>query len=270
MKNLILGLLIVNGLCVLAQGNCEVYKFSGDSTRYKACLKCEEAKFYQFDIRYQSIMDEAIILDSTYAYPFKAKSTAYLKSGDFIRWKYYIDKAVELDPKSNLGYRASCRYQFFRDYDGCIADIEKLDSLIDGDIGEIHNGDYHLKMLLAISYDAIGDTEKALALMNEHMNQANYYALIYDYVLRGFIHNKLQNYELAIDDFKRQEEIGDLAENQFYLSKAYNALGMEAECIVSLKKAKELYQSEIRMNDPYTEPYAKIYLQDIQMELEKH
>lgn len=63
------------------QGNCENYKLKGDSVRYKACKKCEEAEgFYQFHIEFHKIFDKAIAIDPSYAYPYQEKSVAYLKS----------------------------------------------------------------------------------------------------------------------------------------------------------------------------------------------
>ena len=67
------------------QKNCNIYKHNGNIIRYNACLKCEEANiYYQFSKEFQEICDEAISIDSNYAYPYVAKSVAYLKSGDFV------------------------------------------------------------------------------------------------------------------------------------------------------------------------------------------
>ncbi|WP_321538873.1 tetratricopeptide repeat protein [Flavobacterium piscinae] len=82
---------------------------------------------YQFSKEYQSILNESLKIDSTFDYAYWAKSIAYLKSGDFITWKKLIDKAVDLNPVEYLGYRGWCRYQFFRDYEGAINDIEALE-----------------------------------------------------------------------------------------------------------------------------------------------
>src|SRR5690606_11486794 len=147
MKIFNLLILIFISQFLTAQPNCEVYKFSGDTLKYKACKKAMEVSgHYQFSKEYQTILDEAIKIDPTFDYAYWAKSIAYLKSGDFITWKTLIDKAVELNANEHLGYRGWCRYQFFRDYKGAIADIEKLDSLVTYDIGQSQNGTYHLNI----------------------------------------------------------------------------------------------------------------------------
>lgn len=250
--------------------NCNSYKFKGDTIRYTSCLKCEEAyRYYQFTSEFQSIMDNAIEIDSSFYVPYKAKSVAYLKSGDFINWKRLIDKAVNCDEVAVLGYRASCRYQFFRDYEGCIKDIERLDSLVTWDIGEIHNGDYHLNVIKAISYDALGETTEAIAIMEKHMSQDNYFALLYDYLLLGYFYLKQGEYTKAELLFLQQKEVNDIAENEFYLAKTYALMNNRVESRKWISSAKAKYLAQNVMFDTYTEPYAKIYLSDIETLLEE-
>lgn len=268
-KQLISFLFIVLSQSVVGQ-NCNTYKLEGDTTRYQSCLKCNEAyKHYQFSREFQSIMDSAIEIDPNFYLPYKAKSTAYLKSGDFITWKVLIDKAVECDLIAVLGYRASCRYQFFRDYVGCIKDIEQLDSLVNYDIGEIHNGDYHLNVIKAISYDALGQTTKAIAIMEEHMSQDSFYALLYDYFLLGYFYLKQDEYVKAEEHFHKQKELSDIAENEFYLAKTYALMGNTVKAKKWILSAKVKYLAQSVMFDTYTEPYGKIYLSDIEKLLDE-
>ena len=161
---LILNLFIL--IEISAQVNCKAFLYYGDTLKYNACLKAQERKgHYQFSRVFQQKLDESIEIDSTYSYAYTDKSIAYLKSGDFITWKELIDKAVKFDVKENLGYRAWCRYQFFRDYNGAIKDIEKLDSLVSYDIGYGANGDYHLNIVKAICFKAIGKKQEAIKII---------------------------------------------------------------------------------------------------------
>ena len=121
MKYINLTFLLFSFSSVIAQPNCEAFRYYGDTLKYLACNKAMEITgHYQFSREYQSILDEALAIDSTFDYAYWAKSIAYLKSGDFITWKELIDQAVKYKPESYLGYRGWCRYQFFRDYDGAI------------------------------------------------------------------------------------------------------------------------------------------------------
>lgn len=270
MRTVVLSILGTLTFQLATAQNCDLYLQEGDTLRHKACLKMDEAGYhYQFKREFQQILDTASQIDPTYYMPYKEKAVAYLKSGDFISWKRLIDRAVEADAKACLGYRASCRYQFFRDYEGCIKDIEQLDEMVDYDIGEIHNGDYHLHVIRAISYDALGDTDGAIEILNKHFSVENYFALLYDYLLQGMFYLKKKEYEQAKVFFEKQVEINDIAENQFYLAKVYEAMGDGEEAKRCLLKASEKYEMQYRMYDPYTEPYGKIYRSDIDDFLER-
>jgi hypothetical protein len=67
--------------------------------QYEACLIAEDAYINTINIAVntmklwikpsRNVLISPMLIDN--------KSTAYLKSGDFITWKYLIDKAVEYD-----------------------------------------------------------------------------------------------------------------------------------------------------------------------------
>jgi len=254
------------GLC--AQPNCEAYKYQGDDLKYRACKAAEKRSgHYQFSRAYQEALDEALAIDSTFAYAYKVKSTAYLKSGDFITWKKLIDQAVKYDAEGELFYRASCRYQFFRDYQGAINDIDLLDSLVDYDIGYSQNGDYHLNIIKALSYKGLGKPEKALEIFEMQLSDSSHFAGIYDYLHLGVLNLELGNYEKALQALKRQELENDIAENRFYMAQTYKALGEKEKCLENLMLAKEKYEARERMFDPYVEKMDQIFLTDILSEI---
>ncbi|WP_019039399.1 tetratricopeptide repeat protein [Psychroflexus tropicus] len=254
----------------LAQPNCEAYKYYGDTLKYEACKKAMEIKgHYQFSKEYQTVLDESIEIDPTFDYAYWAKSIAYLKSGDFVTWKKLIDKAVEYNPKEHLGYRGWCRYQFFRDYKGAIKDIEKLDSLVDYDIGQTQNGTYHLNIAKGMCYKAIGEKEKAIAILEKQikLNEEENFVGAYDYLHLGVLYLETEKFEKAVETFKKQSENNEVAENQYYLAMTYLKLDKPTEYKSCLDKAKELYIGERRMTDPYSNPMDKIYLENIENEL---
>ena len=253
-----------------AQPNCEAYKYYGDTLKYEACKKAMEIKgHYQFSKEYQTVLDKSIEIDPTFDYAYWAKSIAYLKSGDFVTWKKLIDKAVELKPKEHLGYRGWCRYQFFRDYKGAIEDIEKLDSLVDYDIGQSQNGTYHLNISKGLCYKAIGEKDKAMAILEKQikLNEEENFVGAYDYLHLGVLYLETEKLEKAVETFKKQSENNQLAENQYYLAMTYLKLDKPTEYKSCLDKAKELYIVERRMTDPYSNPMDKIYLKNIENEI---
>ncbi len=263
-------ILLLISLNSFAQPNCEAYKYYGDTLKYQACKKAMEIKgHYQFSKEYQTILDESIEIDPTFDYAYWAKSIAYLKSGDFVTWKKLIDKSVELKPKEHLGYRGWCRYQFFRDYKGAIKDIEKLDNLVDYDIGQSQNGTYHLNIAKGLCYRAIGEKEKAIAILEKQikLNELEEFIGANDYLHLGVLYLETEKFDKAIEVFKKQSEYNELAENQYYLALTYKKLNNMNEYKSCLEKAKELYVGGRKMSDPYSNPMDKIYLDNIENEI---
>lgn len=266
MKKLIQFILVVTPLVTQAQINCEVFR--ADSARYQACLKSQQTSgHYQFSRKYQEVLDEALAIDSTYAPAYKAKSVAYLKSGDFIGWKRLMDKAVALAPKDYLGYRGWCRYQFFRDYAGAIADIERLDSLVDYDIGTSANGVYHLQVARALCYKALGQPEKAIAITEQQFQNPEHILGNYDYLHLGILYLESGQPEKALQEFEKQQAYNPMADAAYYAAQAYSELNQSEKAYAQLLQAKKLYQQDLHMFDPYTEVMDRIYLRQIEDKL---
>jgi len=247
-----------------AQPNCNAFLYQGDTLQYKACKIAETAeKHYQFTREFQEIYDEAIKIAPNFAYAYREKSTAYLKSGDFLMWKKLIDKAVELDFGLNLGYRAWCRYQYFRDYKGAIADIEELEQRTKYDVGYSINGDYHLNIAKGICYSALQQKHKAIEIFNKQLHTKNYDPGLYDYYQLGVTYYELKDYSNALKSFEKQNSINEIADNSFYLAKVYQILKNEANYKKYKEIAIKLYQENKKMYDPYTLHFNQVYYSTI-------
>lgn len=255
-------LIIISSLW--GQPNCNYFKLQGDIKKYEACqASLKAAGHYQFSKAYQEALDESIAIDSTFAYAYRAKSTAYLKSGDFVTWKELMDKAVALDPQDNLDYRGWCRFQFFRDYQGAIDDILLLKKINKNQIGFSVNGDYHLDIALALCYKSIGKKEEAISILENKLAEPNFSPGLYDHIHLGVLYGEAGRLEEALEAFQTQEKINDLAENRFYTALIYKYSGDEKNYKSNLEKAKLYYKQDKKLFDPYTEPIDKIYMADI-------
>lgn len=250
---------------LFAQPNCNAFLYQGDTLQYKACKLVEniDDTYSQFSREFQEKYDEAIQICPNFDYAYREKSTAYLKSGDFLTWKKLIDKAVDLNFGLNLGYRAWCRYQFFRDYKGAIKDIEKLDSLVKYDIGYSQNGDYHLNITKAICYSALNQKRKAIKIFNEQLHTKNYDAGLYDYYQLGVTYYEIKEYKNALKSFEKQTEINEFADNSYYKSKVYKTLKREKEYLKYKDIALKLYKENKRLFDPYTHHFNTVYYDTI-------
>ncbi len=268
MKNWILFLFFIIFNYSFGQPICNAYKQQGDMLKFRACKKAEETKgYYQFTKVYQEILDEALEIDSTYAYAYQAKGYAYLKSGDFITWEKLLGKAVKYEEEGHLGYRGWCRYQFFRDYQGAIGDIERLEKISKGDIGFGQNGDYHLIIAKALCYKGVGNKEKAINIINEQLNLEDHFVGLYDYLHLGVLYLETGEFDKAIAAFKVQEQENTLADNEFYMAMAYKSLQDKLNYKEHLQKSYDLYQKRSHMFDPYTHQMDRVYLSDIEDEM---
>lgn len=265
MKNLIY-ILFFFPVYLFAQPNCKAYLYTGDTLQYLACLEAEKAnQYYQFQREFQETLDNSIRICPYFAYGYRAKATAYLKSGDFLTWKKLIDKAVECDSVENLGYRGWCRYQYFRDYKGAIADFETLENLVD-EVGYSANGDYHLNIAKGICYSALGQKEKAIRIFNDQLNRKDYFPGLYDYYQLGVTYYELEDYDKALSAFEKQSEINNFANNAYYKCKVYKTVGNHAEYLKQKEIALQLAAENRKMFDEYTHHYNSVYLETIRNE----
>lgn len=260
--------ILLTSLSTTGQVNCNVYK--NDPACFKACELSEEAGNYQGAAYSQQMFDKAIDLCPTFDHAWFEKSVPYLKRGQFVEWKKLIDKAVELNPLAHLGYRGWCRYQFLRDYKGAIADLERLDSLTAFDIGYSVNGDYHLKIALAICYKEDGQVQKGISVIENYKKSKEYVRGPYEDLHLGVMKYLIKDYEGATMAFNRQIAYNDFqAENYYYLALIAEELRNEEAFVSNLQKAKAYYQAGKHLRDPYTHHADRVFLEEIELLLKK-
>jgi tetratricopeptide (TPR) repeat protein len=268
MKRSFILLLLLSPICSIAQPNCNVYKMKNDQACYEACVLATEGGGAQGSRHSQLKFDKAIEQCPSLDYAFMEKSVPYLKRGDFITWKKIIDQAVVLNPMGHLGYRGWCRYQFLRDYKGAIADFERLDSVTKFDIGYSQNGDYQLNIAKALCYKALGEKKKAIEIIEKQLSEKGYAAFPYDYLHLGVLKMEIGDDAGGIEFLMKSITLNDyFAEPYYYLGLIYKKQKLAKESKENLEKAKAYYLKGYKRSDPYTHPMDKIYLTDIEKEL---
>jgi len=222
-----------------SQGNCNLY----EGRCKESCELAYKANKGQGSRKSQKLFDKCIALCPTFAYAFYEKSTPYLKQGLFKEWKELMDKAVQYDP-SYLLNRGCNQIQFIRNYEMGVKDLDSLVTLRKSiEIGFNPSGEYHAQLLRAISYQKLGNLDKAIALSEELLNSKNYYQGPYDYFHIGIINLEAGNIERAEEAFVKQNEYDEKAENYFYLSKVSEKKGEPTEQLELLEKAMETYET---------------------------
>jgi tetratricopeptide (TPR) repeat protein len=265
----ILFVLIIGSISLDAQKNCNVYKYRGDDTCYTACKTAIEAEDYiEGSQASQILLSRSIDQCNNMDYAYYKKSIPFLKTGDFVEWRLLIDQAVKINPAVYLGYRAYCRFNFLRDIDGALSDINQLDDMYNGDIGYAESGIYHLNVIKALCYKEKGQTTKAIKQMTAQLNTVNYVPGYYDYLHLGVMKLEAQDFPGAERTLQKQIEHNDyIAETYFFLALAKQGLGKNYESLNLLETALEKYKKGERRYSPYTTPIDKIYLIDIENEL---
>lgn len=268
-KLLLLSLLFLP-VNVISQVNCGAL-FEKGLPCYEACVMVYEQEGGVKNMpqgSYASIngLDSAIAICPGFADLYYMRAIPYLKRGEFITWKKIIDKAVENDSILYLGYRGGARFMFLRDYEGAIKDIEDLKQMGNWDIGTIYNGEYHLEVIRALSYRGIGDTLKAVSILQKHIDS---YTIIgnYDYFHLGVMLYQLKKYDEAEKAFKRQIAIRNYyADTYYYLALVNEEQGNFPEYYSNLKRAFGFYKEGkcVRGLDSFMDYPDKVYLKQIE------
>ncbi|MBC7773987.1 MAG: hypothetical protein H7246_01010 [Phycisphaerae bacterium] len=252
-----------------AQINCNVYKWAGDTTCFRACKIYETASHTRQGSRFsQMLYDSVIALCPSFDMAYMEKAVPYLKRGDFVTWRIWIDRAVALNPKEQLGYRGWCRYQFLRDYAGALADLEALEKIKQPNIGYSVNGDYHLMIAKALCYKGLGQKEKAIRTIETQLATPSYEPGYYDYLHLAVLKIETGDLQEAIRILEKQKTLSaDFAETYYYLAMAYKQSDQRPKMLENLALAQKLYQEGRHRTDPYDNPDDRIYREDIEKAL---
>lgn len=243
----------------IAQVNCNAVE--GENCK-KACELYNWASDRQGSRESQEAFDKAIGLCPDFSNSYMEKAVPYLKNGDFVTWKVLIDKAVAVDPKMHLGYRGWCKFQFLRDYNGAVQDLEALKKYYPEDLGRSLNGDYHLEVVKAMAYSALGQKEKAAAIIEKALLSKGYFKGMYDHYQLGVTYFELGRYDKASENFEKQSKEYDFAENIYFKSKVSKIRNKDYLDLKTL--ALRTYDEGKTMKDVYTHHFNKVYRKQIE------
>ena len=214
-------------------------------------------------------LDSATNVCPGFAKAWREKGSPYVKRGDFGNWATYINREVELDPRAFLPVRGWCRFSFLRDYEGAIADLSRLDTLVT--FHTIYASDFNIYLILGEAKAALGEYDEAIEYYDKDINNTiresgeNWMGL-YDFLYRGILKYNTGDYSAAIDDFDKEIKIYEsLADPYYYKGLAYLKLEKKKEALEQFKKALELINGKgFKHKDPYCEVQNEIYPSDIE------
>ena len=251
-----------------AQYNCTIFK---DSSETRACrLYNASDSFAQGSPKCEQYLDSAIAICPRFAPAWHERSVPFLKRGDFVTWRHYLDKAVALD-SSYLAYRGWCRFEFLRDYRGALKDLQRFDTLFGFPHLTSNNGDYELHIVMALCERALGNYRASFAYFDKAFGTDSSQAGLYGWLYLGISQLRIKDYAAAVETLEYENRVYDkFAETWYYLSKANLALGKKALAKEQMLHARALFNDhsgKYYLHDVYCEMQDAIYLSDVEAAL---
>jgi tetratricopeptide (TPR) repeat protein len=269
MKTLLIIVAALFSLPLKAQINCHIYP--ENSNCRKGCeLYSLHSDSWQGSKEEQTSIDSAITLCPAFAEGYRAKASSFIKSGQIRKWKVLIDRAVELD-SSYLRIRGWYYFKFLKDYNSALLDLLKISEINNGFPGQSEDGDYDLRIVIALCYRELGDYERAMEVFDRCIreNDEKKKTGPFDYLHRGVLKLKTNDNEGALEDFQKQMDVYEnFADAHYYLGKANKELGNTTVAHLNFKEAKDLYDKNLRRWDAYCEEIDLVYYEDILKEIE--
>lgn len=222
----------------------------------------------------QSVLDTAIFLDSANHNAWLEKSTWAIKIGAYKEYAFYINKAVEIDPLSSLGYRAWTRLFCLRDYQGALDDLERLDSLtpavMDYPWGE------NIYFLRGLAKMQMGKDEEALTafttcIVKTTEEVGEKWIDVYAFVYRGQILLEKNRIDESMRDFDTALKYYDkCAEAYYYKALALIKNGDRVTACENLQYAFEFAKKGYINSTIYRDVFNQLYPTDIESQIESN
>lgn len=242
-----------------------------ETTRKKqeALIEAFRPKFEKYNYLYQMAewqreLDEALKADPSIAYFWQQKAMPYFKARKYEVGMPFLDKAVALDEKEYLPYRAFMKCIFSKTYKESIVDFENCIAKF----GNLYVMDHSYNFYIALCCLQLNDYAKAEKLLGDYVEEwkTNRHdehptALFY----YGIAQYENQKYEEATATFDRAIKIYP----QFSDAKYYKAICLarlnkpEEEVSKLLAESKDDFKSGYKLNEDNTVyeqyPYQKIW-----------
>lgn len=213
-----------------AQGNCLIYP-EGSGERTACEMSYRALEYRQGSKESQMVFDSAIEIGPKYAWAYYEKSVPFFKRGMLNEGVKLLNKAIELDPKRYLTYRA---YWYFshQSYGACIADLERYYATLNGTMDFTPGGDMEMKMLLGLSYAKTGDLVKGIAQVRDRIDtyESDAYVGSYDYHVLGILLFENEQFDEAAVAFESQIALNEyFADSYYYMGLIRKYQGEEIE-----------------------------------------
>jgi tetratricopeptide (TPR) repeat protein len=194
---------------------------------------------------------------------YMGRSVAYNKRGEPATAFAMLNKAVELAPIENLGYRAFVKLYMMHDYEGALRDCLRLDTLTGFAKPGVWGED--MDMVIGLCYLQLNDLEKARLRFTNCINSVTKQngkewnsPRVFLYL--GITRMKEKAYTQAIQVFDESIELNpNYAEAYYYMALCYNLQKDLKNAGATLEKCKQVFAKYKSEKNPYFELPYQIY-----------
>jgi len=194
---------------------------------------------------------------------YMGRSVPYNKRGEHASGFAMLNKAVELAPALNLGYRSFVKLYMMQDFEGALQVCLRLDSLTSYAKPGVWGED--MDMVIGLCYLQLNDFQKARLRFTNSINTVTKEAgkewnspRVFLYL--GVTLMKEKAYAQAIEVFDELIELyPKFSEAYYYKAQCYSALKDLNNAEASLEKCKEIFGKYGAEKNPYFELPYQIY-----------
>lgn len=213
----------------------------------------------QSDLYYKLVLEKYPNTHEAYM----SRSVPYNKGGEHATGFAMLNRAVELAPVENLGYRAFVKLYMMHDYEGALQDCLRLDSLTSyakpGVWGE------EMDMVIGLCYLQLNDFEKARLRFTNSINKVTQRSgkqwnssRVFLYL--GIALIKEKDYSQAIKAFDELVQLNpNFSEVYYYKAQCYSSLKDLTNAKATLEKCRHVFEKYGAERNPYFELPYQIY-----------
>ena len=245
-----------------------VISYFNQSSREKAEFWYQMINFdRQGSVWQQWCLEKSIQVDSTFHKGYMQKSVAFNKRGQYSEGFKLLNKAVEISPVQNLGYRGFVKLYMLHDFNGAINDFLRLDTLTPGVTDAPWGEDiYHV---IGLSYKQLGELDSAkkyfdISIQKKTGLLGEDWVDVKTFLYYGIVEFELGNYQESIELFNKAISYSKkFSEAYYYRGLAYQRLNNPIEACNDLERSYSYYNEGYYISNPYYELPNQIYLSSI-------
>ncbi len=234
----------------------------------RSLVKGSNTYYYRGSKSQQNILLEALGYDSNHAELFQRFCSPFARRGYHKKFYQFCNRAVELDPLGNIGYRGYLYLYYFRDYQKALDDFDATDILTPNQVD--YPQSLSVDYLRGICYLKIKNYEKSIFYFDKHIQLETEkvgvnYINSKTFLFKGIAHMKLKDFDAALKTFNTGLEVDEQnADLLLWTSKIHLEKGDKKTALRYVKEARKQFMKENHNSRYVVEEFFQTYIQDIE------